>query len=143
MTDKPGWISDQPVAMEIDGIRSFATYIQQELDLNVTPNVDKVLGKLGSSEELTFGASDQYHQGRVIGNYHSSAIEAGRRLMVSLQRGLQAIAWASHNIANDYESADELNSMDLTRVSHYFNPTHRVGHAGTSDLPEPPQAYEA
>jgi hypothetical protein len=142
MTEKPGWINDQPVTMEIDGLRSFANYIQQELDLNVRPNVEKVLGKLGPPENLTFGASGEYHQGRVIGNYHSAAIEAGRKLMASLRQGLQAIAWASHNIANDYESADELNRMDLTRVDGYFNPTDRSRVLDRSHRSEPPPAYE-
>ena len=143
MTEKPGWISDQPVAMEIDGLRSFANYIQQELDLNVKPNVEKVLGKLGPPEHLTFGGNGEYHQGRVIGNYHSAAIDGGRKLMASLQLGLQAIAWASHNIANDFESADELNRMDLTRVDGYFNPADRGRNLGRSDLSEPPPSYEA
>ena len=143
MTEKPGWINDQPVAMEIDGIRSFANYIQQELELNVRPNIEKVLGQLGPPEHLTFGASGEYYQGRVIGNYHSSAIEASRKLLMSLRQGLQAIAWASHNIANDYESADELNRMDLTRVDGYFNPADRSHALERNRLAEPPPAYEA
>jgi hypothetical protein len=143
MTEKPGWINDQPVKMEIDGLRSFANYIQQELDLNVKPNVEKVLGKLGPPENLTFGSKGEYHQGWVIGSYHSSAIKAGQKLMAGLQQGLQAIAWASHNIANDYESADELNRMDLTRVDGYFNPADRSRALDRSDLPEPPPANVA
>jgi hypothetical protein len=138
MTEKPGWISDQPVAMEIDGLRSFANYIQQELDLNVKPNTEKVLAKLGPPGHLTFGSNGEYHQGRVIGNYHSAAIDAGRKLMARLQQGLQAIAWASHNIANDFESADELNRMDLTRVDGYFNPADHSRTLSRSDHPEPP-----
>ena len=143
MTEKPGWINDQPVTMEIDGLRSFANYIQQELELNVRPNVQKVIDKLGPPAHLTFGANGEYHQGRVIGSYHSAAIDASRKLMAGLQQGLQAIAWASHNIANDFESADELNRMDLTRVDSYFNPADRSRALADSDLPEPPPASVA
>jgi len=144
MTEKPGWISDRPVNMEIDGLRSFASYVQQELDTNVRPNVDKILGKLGPSavgpEQLSFGADGQYHQGRMIGNFHSDAIKASETLLVNLQKGLQAVAWAALNIANDYRGADELNSMDLARVDPYFHPTDRGRSLDANGLPDLPPA---
>lgn len=147
MAEKPGWISDQPVTVEIDGLRAFSSYIQQELDTNVRPNVAKVLSKLGppvrDSAQLTFGADPEYYRGRTIGNYHADAVAAGQKLLDELQLGLQAIAWAAQNIATDFQGADELNSMDLARVDGYFNPRDRSRSLHENGLPELPPANEA
>jgi hypothetical protein len=146
MAEKPGWISDQPVTVEIDGLRSFGTYIQQELDSNVRPNVEKVLSKLGppaqDPSKLSFGANSDYTQGRIIGTYHSDAVKAGQELLTNLQQGLQAIAWAAQNIANDFQGADELNSMDLARVDGYFHPKDRSRSLDENGLPELPPANQ-
>jgi len=146
MAEKPGWISDQPVTVEIDGLRSFASYMQQELDSNVRPNVGKVISKLGppvrDTEHLTFGADGEYYRGRTIGNYHADAIAAGQKLLEDLQVGLQAIAWAAQNIASDFQGADELNGMDIARVDGYFNPRDRSRSLDANGLPELPPANE-
>jgi hypothetical protein len=140
MAEKPGWINDQPVTLDIDGLRSFSDYIQQELDTNVRPNVNKVIEKLGQpqmdAKSLSFGSHPGYYQGQVIGNFHAGAVEAMRKLLDDLQVGLQAIAWAARNIANDFQGADELNSMDLTRVDGYFQPKD---HSRSLDGNRPPQ----
>jgi hypothetical protein len=104
-----------------------------------------VLGKLGppaqSAAQLSFGASGDYYQGRVIGNFHSGAVDAAHKVLGDLQKGLQAIAWAAQNIANDYQNADELNSMDLARVDGYFNPKDRSA-AVERDDPSGPPTYQ-
>jgi hypothetical protein len=144
MTEKPGWINDRPVTMEIDGLRSFASYLQQELDTNVRPNVKKILDKLGPADgdpaQLSFGADGLYYQGRLIGNFHTDAIKGSQTLLLDLQKGLQAVAWAAQNIANDFQGADELNSMDLARVDGYFNPKDGGRTLGANGLPDLPPA---
>jgi hypothetical protein len=142
MAEKPGWISDQTVTVEIDGLHSFSRYLQQELDLNVRPNAEKVRAKLGEpvrdSEQLSFGTSAEYAQGRAIGNYHATAVTSANQLLNDLQLGLQAIASAARNIADDFRSADDLNHMDLSRVDAYFAPMNNSrpleehGGSGTS-----------
>jgi hypothetical protein len=138
MTEKPIYLSDQPVEVQIDSLHAFAMYVQQELDTNVRPNVTSVLGQLGQEGGVggrSFGNDTRYSQGRRIGDYHTECVEKGQKLMRDLELGLQAIAYAAHSIANDFESADELNSMDLARVDGYFNPTDRRRSLAENGLP--------
>jgi hypothetical protein len=142
MAEKPDWISDQPINVDIDGLHSFSRYLQQELDLNVRPNAAKARAKLGEpardTPQLSFGTRAEYTQGRAIGNYHATAVVSAHELLDDLQKGLQAIASAARNIANDYQSVDDLNHMDLTRVDAYFAPTYNgrpLEEHGGSDTP--------
>src|SRR3712207_2380064 len=88
MAEKPAFISDQPVDVDIDGLRSFSQYIQQELDSNVRPNVQAVLAQLGTPGERSFGLDTRYDQGVRIGDYHSDCVQKGIELMRSLEMGL-------------------------------------------------------
>jgi hypothetical protein len=126
MTDKPGFLNDRPVQVDITSLHAFARLIQEELDANVRPNAAILRQRLGSDntgyvEELPFGADDRYPQGARIGRYHADCASQAARLLNDLERGLQAIAWAAQNIANDYADIDELNRMELDRVPGYFS----------------------
>lgn len=136
--DKPDWIADKPVEVDIQSLYSFAQLVQQELDTNVKPNVEVVMQRLGHGKEKTFGKDGRYGQGQVIGNYHQDCQEKAEKLLEMFQQGMQAIAFAAQSIAQEYTSADELNAMDLNKIGTYFNPkdksrsmTERLG------LPEP------
>jgi len=149
MTDRPGWLTDQPVDVDVDGLNSFAALVQAELDQNVVPGANSVLthltGDPDSQGQRTFGVDSRYHQGVIIGNYHSECENRARALLEDFQHGLAAIAAAAHSIAVDYRSVDSQNDMDLKKIEGYFHPTDRshslaemLGYPVESEEPEPP-----
>jgi hypothetical protein len=125
MADRPDWISDKPVEVDIQSLHSFSQAVQQELDQNVKPNAQVLRTRLGGSAhtDRSFGNDHRYSQGQVIGNYHLDCEVKAQELLDDLQRGLQAIAYAAKSIAQDYTSADELSQMDLNKIGGYFHPT--------------------
>lgn len=125
MADRPDWISDSPVEVDIQSLYSFAELVQQELDTNVKPNVSVLMERLGSGADMSFGRDGRYSQGQVIGNYHQDCETKAQALLTDFQRGLQAIAYAAQSIAQEYTSADQLNAMDLNKIGGYFHPTDR------------------
>jgi hypothetical protein len=129
MTEKPGWLSDAPVDVDVDSLATFASVVQAELDHNVAPGTSSILTRLTGGPEAqaqrTFGVDSRYHQGVLIGNYHSECETRARQLLNDFQLGMAAIAAAAHSIAADYRSADSLNSMDVKKIGGYFNPKDR------------------
>jgi hypothetical protein len=146
MTTQPHFLTDQPVQVEIDSLHAFARAVQEELDANVRPNIQRLRAKLGVTADLggdkAFGRDPRYAQGVQIGEFHRQCVERAGTLLDNLERGLQAIAWAAHNIANDFENADELNSVDLNAITGYFNPTDRSRSLAANGLPQQPPATD-
>ena len=122
MGEKPDWIADNPVEVDIQSLYSFAQVVQRELDTNVKPNVQVIMERLGNGHDKTFGMDGRYGQGQVIGNYHQDCQQKAQELLDLFQRGMQAIAYAAQSIAQEYTSTDELNAMDLNKIGTYFNP---------------------
>ena len=146
MTERPEWLSDSPVDVDVDSLASFASLVQAELDSNVVPGSNSVLTRLtggpDAQAQRTFGVDARYQQGVIIGNYHSECENRARKLLEDFQHGMAAIAAAAHSIAVDYRSADSLNGMDLNKIEGYFNPTDRskslaeqLGYTPTDDTP--------
>jgi hypothetical protein len=129
MTERPGWLSDTPVDVDVDSLASFAAAVQAELDGNVVPGASSILTRLtggpDAQAQRTFGVDSRYQQGVIIGNYHNECETRARQLLQDFQLGLAAIAAAAHSIAADYRSADSLNSMDLKKIEGYFHPKDR------------------
>ncbi len=127
MTDRPDWLSDKPVDVDVDSLASFASVVQTELDQNVAPGSTSILNHLtggpDAQAQRTFGVDSRYQQGVIIGNYHSECETRARKLLEDFQHGMAAIAAAAHSIAVDYRSVDSLNQMDLTKIEGYFHPT--------------------
>jgi hypothetical protein len=146
MTDKPDFLTDQPVQVEIDSLHDFARLIQQELDTNLRPNARILRERLGAPAGFggfrAFGRDGRYAQGVRIGDYHDECVTKALMLLNQLEVGLQAVAWAAHNIANDFEDADERNSMDLNAIPRYFNPTDRSRSLAANWLPPQPPATD-
>ncbi|MGC4895500.1 hypothetical protein [Micromonospora sp. DT31] len=140
MTDRPNFLNDQPIEVQIDSLHAFAQAVQAELDTNVVPNASRLRAQLGGGPAQTksFGIDDGYAQGYRIGDYHVECTEKAAELLDKLTLGMQAIAFAAQSVANDYANSDELNSMDLKRVESYFNPKDRSRSLAELGLPQPP-----
>ncbi|WP_213454928.1 hypothetical protein [Rhizomonospora bruguierae] len=139
MADRPDWVSDQPVEVDIQSLYSFAQAIQQELDQNVKPNVPILMERIGTGGEgMSFGRDGRYSQGQVIGSYHQDCEIKARELLENLQIGLQAITYAAQSIAQEYTSQDEQNAMEISKIGGYFSPKDKSrSMAEQLGLPEP------
>jgi len=146
MTNQPHFLSDRPVQVEIDSLHTFARALQQELNTNVRPNTERLREKLGVAAGLgggrAFGRDGRYAEGVRIGDFHDDCVARAGTLLDQFELGLQAIAWVAHNIANDFEDADELNSMDLNAITGYFNPADRSRSLAANGLPSQPPAID-
>jgi hypothetical protein len=129
MVNKPDWLPDKPVEIDVHSLSGFGSKVQAELDQNVAPSLTKILDHLvGGPQQAgqrTFGVDSRYQQGAIIGNYHSECTRRAQNLLQLFQVGMAAIAAAAQSIAQDYQSADDLNQMDLNKVDGYFHPTDR------------------
>jgi len=117
------------VEVDVDSLVTFAAAVQAELDHNVVPGATSILTRLtggpDAQAQRTFGVDSRYHQGVLIGNYHSECEARARELLKDFQLGMAAIAAAAHSISVDYRSVDSLNHMDLKKIEGYFHPKDR------------------
>lgn len=150
MADRPEWLLDKPVDVDVDSLAAFASLIQAELDQNVKPGVSGILDRLtaapGVAAERTFGVDSRYQQGVIIGNYHIECEIRCRKLLEDFQIGMAAIAAAAQSIAADYRDVDDLNQMDVNKIDGYLHPKDRspssAERLGYEPVAENPAAYD-
>jgi hypothetical protein len=146
MVEMPDWMTNKSVDVDIDSLDTFGRHVQAELDNNVKENARSVVDRLatppGAEGGRTFGVDQRYDQAVIIGNYHTEAEIRGRQLLRDFEIGLQAIAWTAMSIANDYRTVDELNSMDLSKISEYFHPKDKSRSLASQVASQPDQPVD-
>jgi hypothetical protein len=141
--DRPGWIADQPVTVDVDSLRAFGHLVRAEHDTNVQPNkqaiIDKLAGQraytwqdyayshvtptvneVGSNPTLGVDPRPQNQNAQRLSRLHLDCERQAQLLLESLSDGLQAIADAADQFAAAYKTQDALNAMDMHAVRTYF-----------------------
>jgi hypothetical protein len=159
--DRPDWITDTPVTVDVHSLRSFGDLVQAEHDTNVAPNANTILTKLAGQPNYT-AADYQYSHGPLpenqLGQNPTLGVDPGQQeakrlslqhmayendamaLLNNVSNGMRTIAQAAHDIANLYTSAEDLNNMDMLQVRAMFQPgpasgalEYPAGNTGTAN----------
>jgi hypothetical protein len=156
--DTPLWMTDTPVEVDIDSVRSFGNFVRAEHDSNVVPNRETILNKLAGQHAYTWQDYAYSHvtpttnpiaSNRTVGVHdcplngnaqrlgldHLEYEAAAMALLDSLTDGLKTIADGARLIADAYHTTEAQNAMDIDVVKTYFegDPKNRSLHLPGTD----------
>lgn len=137
--ERPSWMSDVTVEVDVHSVETFAQAIRGELQQNVAPNAAAILGRLAGEgsynpaydgyagppsyvpgSNRTFGVDPRLPWASIAGLRQMECEQKAARFLDDLRLGLQAVADAASHIAAEYGSADERNSLDVQNVNNLF-----------------------